>query len=133
MKLRVVGCIKLLWVSTINLSIFTINNVFQRWRRCITTGLMFSSRTNPIFEVRFKIRKLTWIFFTAPLVEILNGTSTIALRSIASKLVSHQELGDSFFNFLIFLFCRNYFNKICCMVCKNLWQKGSIIKMAITL
>ncbi|XP_028026487.1 proton-coupled folate transporter-like isoform X1 [Bombyx mandarina] len=34
--------------------------------------------------------------YFAPLVEILNGTSTIALRSIASKLVSHQELGKVF-------------------------------------
>ncbi|XP_050342620.1 proton-coupled folate transporter-like isoform X1 [Nymphalis io] len=34
--------------------------------------------------------------YMAPLVEILNGTTTIALRSIASKLVSHQELGKVF-------------------------------------
>ncbi|CAG4936863.1 unnamed protein product [Colias eurytheme] len=34
--------------------------------------------------------------YVAPLVEILNGTTTIALRSIASKLVSHQELGKVF-------------------------------------
>ncbi|XP_026328399.1 uncharacterized protein LOC113236507 [Hyposmocoma kahamanoa] len=31
--------------------------------------------------------------YMAPLVEILNGTTSIALRSIASKLVSYQELG----------------------------------------
>ncbi|XP_049865726.1 proton-coupled folate transporter-like [Pectinophora gossypiella] len=31
--------------------------------------------------------------YFSPLVEILNGTTTIALRSIASKLVSYQELG----------------------------------------
>ncbi|KAL0892459.1 hypothetical protein ABMA27_015568 [Loxostege sticticalis] len=31
--------------------------------------------------------------YMSPLVEILNGTSAIALRSIASKLVSYQELG----------------------------------------
>lgn len=35
------------------------------------------------------------IIFLAPLVEILDGTTTIALRSIASKLVSHQELGKA--------------------------------------
>ncbi|VVC97197.1 proton-coupled folate transporter-like [Leptidea sinapis] len=34
--------------------------------------------------------------YLVPLVEILNGTTTIALRSIASKLVSHQELGKVF-------------------------------------
>ncbi|CAH0727982.1 unnamed protein product, partial [Brenthis ino] len=34
--------------------------------------------------------------YMAPLLEILNGTTTIALRSIASKLVSHQELGKVF-------------------------------------
>ncbi|XP_059048337.1 proton-coupled folate transporter-like [Achroia grisella] len=34
--------------------------------------------------------------YLSPLVEILNGTSTIALRSIASKLVSYQELGKVF-------------------------------------
>ncbi|XP_011562459.3 proton-coupled folate transporter [Plutella xylostella] len=31
--------------------------------------------------------------YMSPLVEILNGTTAIALRSIASKLVSYQELG----------------------------------------
>ncbi|XP_075970209.1 lysosomal proton-coupled steroid conjugate and bile acid symporter SLC46A3-like [Anticarsia gemmatalis] len=31
--------------------------------------------------------------YLSPLLEILNGTSAIALRSIASKLVSYQELG----------------------------------------
>ncbi|KOB65281.1 Adenylate cyclase [Operophtera brumata] len=31
--------------------------------------------------------------YMSPLLEILNGTSAIALRSIASKLVSYQELG----------------------------------------
>lgn len=31
--------------------------------------------------------------YVSPLVEILNGTTAIALRSIASKLVSYQELG----------------------------------------
>lgn len=30
---------------------------------------------------------------SAPIVEILNGTSFIAMRSIASKLVSSDELG----------------------------------------
>ncbi|CAK1553438.1 unnamed protein product [Leptosia nina] len=34
--------------------------------------------------------------YAAPLAEILNGTTMIALRSIASKLVSHQELGKVF-------------------------------------
>ncbi|XP_013184458.2 proton-coupled folate transporter [Amyelois transitella] len=34
--------------------------------------------------------------YMCPLVEILNGTSGIALRSIASKLVSYQELGKVF-------------------------------------
>ncbi|KAJ0180104.1 hypothetical protein K1T71_004695 [Dendrolimus kikuchii] len=33
------------------------------------------------------------IFFFAPLVEILNGTSLLAMRSIFSKLVSSSELG----------------------------------------
>ncbi|XP_023940068.2 solute carrier family 46 member 3-like [Bicyclus anynana] len=34
--------------------------------------------------------------YMAPLAQILDGTTTIALRSIASKLVSHQELGKVF-------------------------------------
>ncbi|CAH0699715.1 unnamed protein product [Spodoptera exigua] len=34
--------------------------------------------------------------YLSPLLEILNGTSAIALRSIASKLVSYQELGKVF-------------------------------------
>lgn len=33
------------------------------------------------------------MIFTAPLVEILNGTSFIAMRSIATKLVESDELG----------------------------------------
>ncbi|KAJ9578948.1 hypothetical protein L9F63_024944 [Diploptera punctata] len=35
----------------------------------------------------------TWQVYLAPLVEILNGTSFIAMRSIASKLVPTDELG----------------------------------------
>jgi len=33
------------------------------------------------------------IMFTAPLVDIVNGTSFIAMRSIISKLVPPDELG----------------------------------------
>lgn len=33
------------------------------------------------------------VLSTAPIVEILNGTSFIAMRSIASKLVPPEELG----------------------------------------
>lgn len=35
----------------------------------------------------------TWAIYLAPIVEILNGTSFIAMRSIASKLVPPEELG----------------------------------------
>nr|BAM19434.1 adenylate cyclase [Papilio xuthus] len=31
--------------------------------------------------------------YLCPLVEVLNGTAAIALRSLSSKLVSYQELG----------------------------------------
>lgn len=34
-----------------------------------------------------------WQIYLGPLVEILNGTSLIAMRSIASKLVGSDELG----------------------------------------
>ncbi|CAG5058558.1 unnamed protein product [Parnassius apollo] len=34
-----------------------------------------------------------WVFFLAPLIEILNGTSLLALRSILSKLVAADEFG----------------------------------------
>ncbi|XP_011300353.1 solute carrier family 46 member 3-like [Fopius arisanus] len=34
-----------------------------------------------------------WMMYLAPLVEIVNGTSFIAMRSIASKLVPTDELG----------------------------------------
>lgn len=34
-----------------------------------------------------------WQLYIAPIVEILNGTSFIAMRSIASKLVNSNELG----------------------------------------
>lgn len=35
----------------------------------------------------------TWMIYLAPLVDIVNGTSFIAMRSIASKLVPPEELG----------------------------------------
>ncbi|KAL1131848.1 hypothetical protein AAG570_011459 [Ranatra chinensis] len=35
----------------------------------------------------------TWAIYLAPLVDIVNGTSFIAMRSIASKLVPPDELG----------------------------------------
>ncbi|KAF6212643.1 hypothetical protein GE061_013169 [Apolygus lucorum] len=35
----------------------------------------------------------TWMIYLAPLVDIVNGTSFIAMRSIASKLVPPDELG----------------------------------------
>ncbi|XP_014254647.1 proton-coupled folate transporter-like [Cimex lectularius] len=35
----------------------------------------------------------TWVFYLAPLVDIVNGTSFIAMRSIISKLVPPDELG----------------------------------------
>lgn len=44
-----------------------------------------SFRVNKTLEIR--------VTFTAPLVEILNGTSFIAMRSIATKLVESDELG----------------------------------------
>nr|CAD7421720.1 unnamed protein product [Timema poppensis] len=34
-----------------------------------------------------------WMIYLAPLVELLNGTSFIAMRSIATKLVPADELG----------------------------------------
>jgi hypothetical protein len=35
-------------------------------------------------------------FYLGPLVEILNGTSFISMRSIASKLIGSDELGENF-------------------------------------
>lgn len=35
----------------------------------------------------------TWMIYLAPLVDMVNGTSFIAMRSIASKLVPPDELG----------------------------------------
>ncbi|XP_022194996.2 proton-coupled folate transporter isoform X2 [Nilaparvata lugens] len=35
----------------------------------------------------------TWMIYLAPIVDIVNGTSFIAMRSIASKLVPPEELG----------------------------------------
>lgn len=36
-----------------------------------------------------------WQLYLGPIVEMLNGTSFIAMRSIATKLVSSDELGDN--------------------------------------
>lgn len=38
-------------------------------------------------------RNIYVFLFTGPLVEIINGTSFIAMRSIISKLVPSNELG----------------------------------------
>lgn len=37
-----------------------------------------------------------FFLFSAPLLEILNGTSFIAMRSIATKLVSGEEFGKPY-------------------------------------
>jgi PCFT/HCP family folate transporter-like MFS transporter 1/3 len=42
----------------------------------------------------------TWQLYMGPIAEILNGTSFIAMRSIASKLVQSDELVNSFAGFL---------------------------------
>lgn len=41
----------------------------------------------------FAFASTTWEFLLGPVVEILNGTSFIAMRSLASKLVASDELG----------------------------------------
>jgi hypothetical protein len=45
-------------------------------------------------DYKRRISVLKQCSLTAPLVEILNGTSFIAMRSIASKLVPTEELGE---------------------------------------
>lgn len=52
-----------------------------------------STKTTPASDYGKK-SKLTHILFTAPLVDIVNGTSFIAMRSIISKLVPPDELGE---------------------------------------
>lgn len=46
----------------------------------------------------------TWQLYLGPLAEILNGTSFIAMRSIASKLVQSDELVRLKINFMIKLY-----------------------------
>lgn len=42
---------------------------------------------------------MMWIFLSGPIVEILNGTALLAMRSMVSKLVAPNELGKKAFHF----------------------------------
>lgn len=44
---------------------------------------------------------IIFLFVSAPLVDIVNGTSFIAMRSIASKLVPPDELGNYYLTVII--------------------------------
>ncbi|KAF5273413.1 hypothetical protein FQA39_LY07430 [Lamprigera yunnana] len=55
-------------------------------------GVM-SSASKILSSFVYTFATVAWVFYLGPIVEILNGTSFIAMRSIASKLVPTDELG----------------------------------------
>lgn len=55
-------------------------------------GVM-SSTSKILSSFVYTFATVAWVFYLGPIVEILNGTSFIAMRSIASKLVPTDELG----------------------------------------
>ncbi|XP_070490268.1 lysosomal proton-coupled steroid conjugate and bile acid symporter SLC46A3-like [Chironomus tepperi] len=54
---------------------------------------VLSSMSKIISSFVYAFASTTWQLYLAPIAEILNGTSFIAMRSIASKLVQSDELG----------------------------------------
>jgi len=55
-------------------------------------GVM-SSMSKILAGFVYAFAKTSFVFYLAPIVDIVNGTSFIAMRSIASKLVPPDELG----------------------------------------
>lgn len=55
-------------------------------------GLM-SSASKILSSFVYAFATVAWVFYLGPIAEILNGTSFIAMRSMASKLVPSDELG----------------------------------------
>jgi MFS transporter, PCFT/HCP family, solute carrier family 46, member 3 len=53
---------------------------------------VFSSMSKIISSFVYAFASNTWQLYMGPIAEILNGTSFIAMRSIASKLVQSDEL-----------------------------------------
>lgn len=53
---------------------------------------VLSSMSKIISSFVYAFAANTWQLFLGPIAEILNGTSFIAMRSIASKLVQSDEL-----------------------------------------
>ncbi|XP_045521450.1 proton-coupled folate transporter-like [Pieris brassicae] len=77
-------------------TMFTIS-VFSKKLRADDSVLGMISTTSKVAgALVMAFARNDYEVYVAPLVEILNGTTMIALRSIASKLVSHQELGKVF-------------------------------------
>ncbi|XP_055371700.1 solute carrier family 46 member 3 isoform X2 [Condylostylus longicornis] len=54
---------------------------------------VLSSMSKILSSFVYAFAVTTWQLYLAPIVEILNGTSFIAMRSIATKLVEKDELG----------------------------------------
>lgn len=59
---------------------------------------VLSSMSKIISSFVYAFASTTWQLYLGPIAEILNGTSFIAMRSIASKLVQSDELVSRFLN-----------------------------------
>lgn len=67
---------------------------------------VFSSMSKIISSFVYAFAANTWQLYMGPIAEILNGTSFIAMRSIASKLVQSDELVKLFKLYEIFSLAR---------------------------
>ncbi|KAL0840661.1 hypothetical protein ABMA28_015857 [Loxostege sticticalis] len=69
----------------------TVFSKYLQWHDSMLGIISTVSKISASFVYAFAPNET--IFFIAPMVEILNGTSMLALRSIFSKLVASDELG----------------------------------------
>lgn len=54
---------------------------------------VLSSMSKILSSIVYTFAQNVWQLYMGPIVEMLNGTSFIAMRSMATKLVSSDELG----------------------------------------
>lgn len=54
---------------------------------------VFSTTSKILSSVIYGLAVYQWQMYAGSVIDIINGTSLIAMRSIASKLVSNDELG----------------------------------------
>lgn len=81
---------------------------------------MITNHTKPLYNLN--------LLFPAPLIEIFNGTSFIAMRSMVSKLVCKDELGKIHYYFCILTKITNSTTEWCRPVTKLMSSIAEIRK-----